>query len=61
MEHVELQSDIQLKNLIMALYRIFIIPILPERNMLCFTITTCSCHDFLAVCAIIVKDEVQEE
>jgi len=64
MECIELQSDIQLKNLIMSLYWTFIIPILSEKNVLHFTITTYSYCCFLAIhtfWTIIVKDEVQAE
>ena len=49
MECMELQSDTQLKNLMMPLYWTFIISILTQNNMLRFTITLHSCHCFLAV------------
>ena len=49
-ECIELQSDTQLKNLIMSLYQTFTIPILAEKNILHFTITLYSRHHFLAVC-----------
>lgn len=48
MECRELQSDIQLKNLIMSLCQTFIILILTEINILRFTITLYSCHRVLA-------------
>ena len=46
MEFIKLQSDIQLKNLIMSLYQTFIIPVLARKNTLCFTITPYKCHHF---------------
>ena len=63
MKRLELQSDIQLKNLIMSLYQTFIIPILAEKDILVITVTPYSCHHFLVVhvfCTPFVKGEVQE-
>jgi len=38
MEYVELQSDIQLKNVIMSLYQTPVSPLLAERNIPHFTV-----------------------
>ena len=46
MEYVELQSDIQLKNVIMSLYQTPVSPLLAERNIPHFTVTPHSCHRF---------------
>jgi len=48
MDCTELQSDIQLKYLTMYLYRTFIIPVLPEKNILRLTVTPYSHHHFWA-------------
>ena len=48
MECIKLQSDIQLKNLIMFLYQTFLRPLLPEKNILRFITIPYSCHHFLA-------------
>ena len=49
MEYIELQSDIQLKNLIMSLHQALIRPLLPQRNVPRFTTRPYSCHHFLAL------------
>jgi len=49
MEIMEFQSEIQFKYLIMSLYQTFISPLLPEKNILCFTTTPYLCHHFLTV------------
>lgn len=47
MECKELQSDIQLKNLLMSLYQTFISSLLVEKkNIHCFTVAYYSCHHF---------------
>ena len=46
MECLELQSDIQLKYLIISLYQTFIRPLLTEKNILHFTVTPYSCQRF---------------
>jgi len=50
-ECIQLQSDLQLKNLVMSLYQIFITLLLPERDkyLSLHTVTPHSCHQFLAV------------
>ena len=48
-ELMELQSDIQLKNLIMSLYWTSISPLLPKKSIPCFTTMPCSHHHFLSV------------
>ena len=53
MEFRELQSDIQLKNLIMSLSWNFINPILAEKNVPHFTITPCFHNTY--VCEIFSK------
>lgn len=45
-ERMELQSDVQLKCMIMSLYQPLISPLLPENDIPCFTITLYSCHCF---------------
>ena len=49
MECIELQSDIQLKNLTMSLYQTFMILTLPERNNPYFTIKPYSHHHFFTL------------
>ena len=46
MECIELQSDIQLKNLIMSLYQTFIRPLLTEKNIPYLPIIPYSWHLF---------------
>ena len=53
MECIELQSDTQLKNLILSFYQTFIISVLAEKSILQFTVTPYSCHHFLAVCTFV--------
>lgn len=48
-ESIGLQTDIQLKNLIISLYWTSVSSILAERNAPLFTVTPYSCHHFLAV------------
>ena len=45
-ELMELQSDIQLKKLIMSLYWTSISPLLPKKSIPCFTTMPCSHHHF---------------
>jgi len=49
MEHIELQSGIQLKNPIMSVHQTYIRPLLPERSVLCFAVKPYWCHHFVTV------------
>ena len=49
MKCIELQPDIQLITLIMSLHQTFTIPILAEKSIFHFSISSYSCHHSLAI------------